>query len=30
MARPHIEPYVELNDGYQSFDLPGFPPGSHY
>jgi hypothetical protein len=30
MARPHIEPYVELNDGYQAFNLPGFPPGSHY
>lgn len=24
MARPHIEPYVELNDPYQKFDLPGF------
>jgi hypothetical protein len=30
MARPHIEPYVELNDGYQPFNLPGFPSGSHF
>jgi hypothetical protein len=30
MARPHIEPYVELNDAYQAFNLPGFPSGSHY
>ena len=30
MARPHIEPYIELNDDYLLFDLPGFPKGSHY
>ena len=30
MSRPHIEPYVELNDGYLPFTLPGFPAGSHY
>ncbi len=30
MARPHIEPYVELNAAYQAFDLPGFPAGSQY
>ena len=30
MARPHIEPYVELNDGYKAFNLPGFAAGSHY
>jgi hypothetical protein len=30
MARPHIEPYVELNDAYQGFDLPAFPSGSLY
>ena len=30
MARPHIEPYVELNDSYQAFALPGFPSGSYY
>ena len=30
MTRPHIEPYVELNDSYQPFSLPGFPSGSHY
>lgn len=30
MARPHIEPYVELNDAYKPFALPGFPAGSYY
>ena len=30
MARPHIEPYVELNDAYQTFDLPSFSAGSRY
>ena len=29
MARPHIEPYVELNDPYRRFDIAGFK-GSHY
>ncbi len=29
MARPHIEPYVELNDPYRRFDIAGFR-GSHY
>ncbi len=29
MARPHIEPYVELNDPYKKFDIAGFR-GSHY
>ena len=24
MARPHIEPYVELNDPYRAFTLAGF------
>jgi hypothetical protein len=30
MARPHIEPYVELNDAYKKWDLPGVPLGSQY
>ena len=30
MARPHIEPYVELNDDYQPFTLRDFPAGAHY
>ncbi len=30
MARPHIEPYCELVEGYKDFTLPGFPKGSHY
>jgi hypothetical protein len=30
MPRPHIEPYVELNDAYQPFDLSSFPQGSQY
>jgi hypothetical protein len=30
MPRPHIEPYVELNDAYQEFNLSSFPRGSHY
>lgn len=30
MARPHIEPFVELNDDYKAFTLPGFSGGSHY
>jgi len=31
MARPHIEPFVELNESYKTFTLPGFTPGgSHY
>ena len=29
MARPHIEPYVELNDPFRKFDIAGFK-GSHY
>ena len=29
MARPHIEPYVELNDPFKKFDIAGFK-GSHY
>ena len=29
MARPHIEPYVELDHPYKKFDLGGFK-GSHY
>ncbi len=29
MARPHIEPYVELNDPFRKFDIAGFR-GSHY
>ena len=29
MARPHIEPYVELNDPFRKFDVAGFK-GSHY
>ena len=29
MARPHIEPYVELNDPYKKFDFAGFQ-GSEY
>jgi hypothetical protein len=29
LARPHIEPYVELNDSYRKFDFAGFK-GSHY
>ena len=24
MARPHIEPFVELNEGYKKFRLRGF------
>jgi hypothetical protein len=24
LARPHIEPYVELNDAYRKFDIAGF------
>lgn len=30
MTRPHIEPYVELDQGYKPFTLPGFPGGSRY
>ena len=30
MARPHIEPYVELNAAYQPFSFPGFPDGAFY
>ncbi|MDG1003907.1 MAG: DUF4437 domain-containing protein [Emcibacteraceae bacterium] len=30
MARPHIEPYVELNNSYKNFNLPGFAGGSHF
>ncbi len=31
MARPHIEPFVELNESYKNFTLPGFTPsGSHF
>ena len=30
MARPHIEPYVELNAAYQAFCFPGFPEGAFY
>ena len=29
MARPHIEPYVELNEDFKKFELSGFQ-GSHY
>ena len=29
MARPHIEPYVELDTAYKKFDISGFS-GSHY
>jgi hypothetical protein len=29
MARPHIEPYVELDHPFKKFDLSGFR-GSHY
>lgn len=29
MARPHIEPFVELNDDYKPFKVPGFT-GSDY
>ena len=29
MARPHIEPYVELDHPYKKFDITGFK-GSHY
>jgi hypothetical protein len=29
VARPHIEPYVELDDPFKKFDLAGFK-GSHY
>lgn len=29
MARPHIEPYVELNEPYKKFGIAGFK-GSHY
>ncbi|MCC5793502.1 MAG: DUF4437 domain-containing protein [Chromatiales bacterium] len=29
MARPHIEPYVELNEPFKKFDIAGFK-GSHY
>ena len=29
MARPHIEPYVELNDPFKKFDIAGFK-GSSY
>ncbi|MCK6371807.1 MAG: DUF4437 domain-containing protein, partial [Gammaproteobacteria bacterium] len=29
MARPHIEPYVELNDPFRKLDINGFK-GSHY
>ena len=30
MARPHIEPYCELNEGWKKLDLRGFPRGSEY
>ena len=30
MARPHIEPYVELNDPWRKRTLPGFPRGMRY
>jgi hypothetical protein len=30
MARPHIEPYVELNDPWKKMTLPGFPKGMRY
>mgnify|MGYP001321798769 CR=1 FL=1 len=29
MARPHIEPYVELNDPYRKFDIAGFRGSLH-
>jgi hypothetical protein len=30
MARPHIEPYVELDDPWKKMTLPGFPKGMRY
>jgi hypothetical protein len=30
MARPHIEPYVELNNPWKKRTLPGFPKGMQY
>src|SRR5215469_1725044 len=30
MARPHIEPYVELNNPWKKRTLPGFPKGIQY
>jgi hypothetical protein len=30
MARPHIEPFVELNHDYKRMTLPGMPSGMHY
>ncbi|RME64056.1 MAG: DUF4437 domain-containing protein [Alphaproteobacteria bacterium] len=30
MARPHIEPFVELNEDYKKFSMRGFSRGSHY
>jgi hypothetical protein len=30
MARPHIEPHVELDEGYKKFSLSDFPGGSRY
>ena len=29
MARPHIEPFVELNEGYKPFAIPGFRESEH-
>lgn len=29
MSRPHIEPYCELNEAYERFEIPGFR-GSHH
>lgn len=30
MARPHIEPYVELNEDYKKFNLPAFSSDASY
>jgi len=30
MARPHIEPYCELNNDYKKMTLKGMPVGMHY
>jgi hypothetical protein len=30
MARPHIEPFVELNEDFKQLDLPKLSGGMHY
>lgn len=30
MARPHIEPYVDVDVAYRAFKVPGFGPGMNY